>query len=131
VLGDEKLSCVVDGDPLDAEFWAEPGGGRVIVSVLDVHLDVAGQDMLNRDEDAGSASASLKAPMSGKIIQLLAEPGQRVAKGEQLAVLEAMKMEHSLNAGFAGTVQSVSAREGDQVQEGQVVIVLASDEAAE
>ncbi|NNE21615.1 MAG: ATP-grasp domain-containing protein [Rhizobiales bacterium] len=130
VLSPVELACIVDNDSLEADVWADPAGGRVLVSVLDVHLDVTLQDMLNRDEEAGAASASLKAPMSGKIIQMLAEPGQHVAKGEQLAVLEAMKMEHSLKAGFAGTVQSVGAGEGDQVQEGQVVIVLASDEAA-
>jgi 3-methylcrotonyl-CoA carboxylase alpha subunit len=121
------LFCRIDGRLVEAGYWACPVGRHVIVAAHGVHCDVFERDMLNRDEDAGSASASIAAPMSGKIIRLHVSEGQTVAKGEQLAVLEAMKMEHSLTAGLAGMVQSVGASEGDQVQEGQVIIVLASE----
>jgi acetyl/propionyl-CoA carboxylase alpha subunit len=66
-------------------------------------------------EDSGAeqhASAEheghLRAPMPGHVLEVRAAAGQRVATGAVLVVLEAMKMEHSLVAPWAGTVESVS-----------------------
>ena len=56
------------------------------------------------------------------------KPGDRVARGQPLVILEAMKIEHTLTAPFKGTVAIVSAREGNQVSEG---VVLARIDAAE
>ena len=113
----DNISCLVDGQPVECRYTTVNADHRLLLTTMGCHLDVAAQDMLNRDEEAGQSSGIIKAPMSGKIISLLVEAGQAVAKGEQLAVLEAMKMEHSLTAGFAATVQSVGAGEGDQVTE--------------
>jgi 3-methylcrotonyl-CoA carboxylase alpha subunit len=66
------------------------------------------------DDHAGR----LTAPMPGKVIALLAEPGKRVEKGAPLLVLEAMKMEHTISAPHAGTVKSFRFAAGDQVDEG-------------
>ncbi len=70
-----------------------------------------------RDFAAPSASASagdgvIKAPMHGKVLELLAAVGDRVAFGQRLAVIEAMKMEHTLRAPFAGIVTQVPVRTG-------------------
>ena len=62
--------------------------------------------------------------MSGKLIKLDVAAGGAVKKGDRLAVLEAMKMEHSLHAGADGEVRELGAGEGDQVEEGQVLISL-------
>ncbi len=55
------------------------------------------------------------APMHGRIVELFAETGQAVAPGDRLAVLEAMKMQHQVNAGSAGIVTSVHAKPDMQV----------------
>jgi len=54
--------------------------------------------------------------MPGKVIAVDVAEGDTVAKGQRLAVLEAMKMEHALVAPFDGTVAELAAREGQQVQ---------------
>jgi acetyl/propionyl-CoA carboxylase alpha subunit len=61
---------------------------------------------------------SVLAPMPGKIIALLVEIGDEIAKDAPVAVLEAMKMEHTLVAPRAGTISEISASLGDQVSEG-------------
>ena len=66
--------------------------------------------------------------MPGKIIAVMVSAGQQVAKGERLLTLEAMKMEHTLTAPFAGTVAELSATPGAQVQ---VEAMLARIEPAE
>jgi 3-methylcrotonyl-CoA carboxylase alpha subunit len=76
----------------------------------------------------GTPSDRVVTPMPGKIIQLLVKEGDTVAKGQPLAVLEAMKMEHTLAAPAAATVESVGVSVGDQVTDGTVVVRFAATE---
>jgi len=71
----------------------------------------------------------IEAPMPGLVKQVTAKPGQEVREGDRLAVLEAMKMEHSLLAARDGTVEEVLVVEGAQVAAGAALIRLASGES--
>ncbi|MEQ8602674.1 MAG: acetyl/propionyl/methylcrotonyl-CoA carboxylase subunit alpha [Marivibrio sp.] len=73
-----------------------------------------------QEEDAGK----LAAPMPGKIIAVHAAPGDRVAAGAALIVLEAMKMEHSVRAPKDGVIAEVRFALGDQVGEGEALITF-------
>lgn len=74
---------------------------------------------------AGSQQqGGLTAPMNGSIVRVLVEPGQAVEEGATLVVLEAMKMEHSIRAPHAGTVQNIFCAEGDMVTDGMVLVEL-------
>jgi len=64
------------------------------------------------------AAGSLAAPMPGRVIKLMVQPGARVTKGQPLLILEAMKMEHTIAAPADGTVKEIHYGEGDQVLEG-------------
>ncbi|MFL5142434.1 MAG: acetyl/propionyl/methylcrotonyl-CoA carboxylase subunit alpha [Microvirga sp.] len=77
--------------------------------------------------DEGGA---VKAPMHGKLIAVFVRPGDRVEKGQRLAIVEAMKMEHALVAPAAGEVAEVAAEPGQQVAEGARLIVLATGNPA-
>ena len=70
---------------------------------------------------------SVKAPMHGKLIALFVQPGDRVEKGQRLAIVEAMKMEHALVAPADGEVAEVAAEVGSQVAEGARLIVVKAD----
>ena len=65
--------------------------------------------------------------MPGKVIAVTVDQGQKVAAGQPLAVLEAMKMEHTLTAPFAGAVAEIAVAQGDQVTEGALLISLNAD----
>lgn len=86
-------------------------------------VDVTGED------EAGSGD--LTAPMTGRITAVNTEAGARVRKGDALVVLEAMKMEHTLVAPSDQTVFEVLVEEGDQVDEGSVVVVFDKEEDGE
>jgi 3-methylcrotonyl-CoA carboxylase alpha subunit len=60
--------------------------------------------------------------MPGRVIAVEVRPGDRVAKGQKLLTLEAMKMEHSLTAPFVGVVAELNAVEGGQVSEGTLLV---------
>jgi 3-methylcrotonyl-CoA carboxylase alpha subunit len=70
----------------------------------------------------GEAEGALVSPMPGRVLSVEVRPGDRVAKGQKLLTLEAMKMEHSLVAPFEGTVAELGAAQGEQVTEGTLLI---------
>ena len=67
------------------------------------------------------ADGQLLSPMPGRIVSVGAEKGAKVAKGQPIVTLEAMKMEHALVAPFDGVLAELSAKPGDQVSEGVVL----------
>jgi 3-methylcrotonyl-CoA carboxylase alpha subunit len=85
-------------------------------------------DMVDIDHLDGDGV--IKAPMHGKVLAILVAQGARVAKGERVAVVEAMKMEHALLAPSDGTVSDIAATAGAQVAEGATILVITPDEAA-
>ncbi|KPQ07159.1 MAG: geranyl-CoA carboxylase alpha subunit [Rhodobacteraceae bacterium HLUCCA12] len=66
----------------------------------------------------------LYAPMAGTVVSVAAQPGAMVAKGQVVAVLEAMKMEHPLRAGRGGRIGAVHVSAGTQVRERQILIEI-------
>ncbi len=69
-----------------------------------------------------SGLTALKAPMPGLVVRVLAVPGQEVAKGASLVVLEAMKMENELKAAAPGVVDRVTVTPGQTVERGEVLV---------
>jgi len=122
----------------DAAGWAVDGqrhDGALRLSAGAVHLHgprrlrLVLPDPLAVDADAGPGAGVIAAPMPGLVKAILVAPGQAVDRGARLAVLEAMKMEHTLTAGCDGTVAEVLAAPGDQVEAGAALIRLADDAA--
>ena len=70
----------------------------------------------------GEGEGSIISPMPGRVIAVDARQGDKVAKGQKLVTLEAMKMEHSLTAPFDGIVAELNAAEGAQVTEGMLLV---------
>ena len=106
-----------------------PGQDKLMIVTSDrVMMEAGFQDLTARDEGAGAGGTLIRAPMSGRLIGLAVREGQKVALGAPVAILEAMKMEHTLKAGLHATVKEVNAAEGDQVEEGQVLVVLEAPE---
>ncbi len=78
-----------------------------------------------------TAGGRVVAPMHGKLLTVFVAPGQAIAKGERLAVLEAMKMQHEILAEVDGTVREVFAQAGTQVAADDVLIDIEEMEIAE
>jgi 3-methylcrotonyl-CoA carboxylase alpha subunit len=75
------------------------------------------------DEDTGQGGR-LTAPMPGKVVSFSVQAGDKVRKGQALAVMEAMKMEHTIAAPADGTVSAVFYAVGEQVAEGAELIAI-------
>lgn len=71
-----------------------------------------------------SGPSRLKAPIPGKVVKVKVAPGDDVAPGQPLVVLEAMKMENELAAEQAGCVKVVHVSDGDTVESGQLLVEI-------
>ena len=71
-------------------------------------------------------TAAVTAPLPGTIISIKVKPGDKVTAKQTVAVLEAMKMENEIEAGYAGTVSEVRVAERDTVLEGAVLITISN-----
>ncbi len=123
----------LDGD----QFAVELDNRRLIASVVAVddkrHVFLQGathilrrDDPLHLVEAGGSQGGGLTAPMPGKVVALLAQPGQKVEKGAPLLILEAMKMEHTITAPAAGTVKAFCYAAGEQVADSAALVEFES-----
>ncbi|MGH9836886.1 MAG: acetyl/propionyl/methylcrotonyl-CoA carboxylase subunit alpha [Blastocatellia bacterium] len=72
--------------------------------------------------DEGSANS----PMPGQVLKVLVEAGQKVAAGDPLIILEAMKMEHTMRAAVEGVVEAILVKQGEVVAPGQMLIQIAA-----
>jgi len=112
--GNAPASDAVALDAGDA-IYVLRHGRQTKVSLRDLSLDEAGDD---------AAGGLVRAPMHGKVLALLVEQGARVRRGQRLAIIEAMKMEHTLTAPIDGTVAEIAVAQDAQVAEGAKVMVI-------
>ncbi|WP_407518554.1 biotin carboxylase N-terminal domain-containing protein [Methylobacterium oryzisoli] len=87
-------------------------------------------DPFDVDLDHVGAGGTVKAPMHGRLVAVFVSPGERVTKGQRLAIVEAMKMEHALTAPADGEVAEVTAEAGAQVAEGARLITIRTEDDA-
>ena len=73
---------------------------------------------------ATGGDGKVRAAMNGRVVAVLVEPGEKVAAGQPVMTLEAMKMEHVHTAGIAGTISAIDVAEGEQVTTGKIVVEI-------
>lgn len=110
----DDISMPLVTDLSDRRFAVTTGGDSVLVEVPDFEAEA----------EALAGGDAVKSPMPGKIIAINVKAGQSVEKGQTVAVMEAMKMEHSLAAPRDGVVEAVSVKLGAQVPEGEILVSL-------
>jgi 3-methylcrotonyl-CoA carboxylase alpha subunit len=119
------------------EFEVEFAGMR---QTVDVHLDgatahvfaskgatkITSIDRLAHAGDTHAEAGRLTAPMPGKVVSFAVKAGDKVSRGQPLAVMEAMKMEHTIAAPADGTVEELMFSPGEQVAEGDELLRMAA-----
>ncbi len=122
------FTTVIDGKKIAADTHAD----AMRLSTGDIAVMEAGEtwqlslfDPFAAAEAKGEATDRIAAPMPGKIVQMFVRPGETVTRGQPLAILEAMKMEHTLSAPADALVATVDVSPGDQVDEGAVILRFA------
>ncbi|MCF6231932.1 MAG: 3-methylcrotonyl-CoA carboxylase, partial [Rhodobacteraceae bacterium] len=120
----------------DGTWWCDTTRVLARVAVSDDEITVfwgngyrfVRHDPAQRETDGIGDGNLIQAPMPGLVKLINAQPGQTVTSGDRLAVLEAMKMEHSLLAARDGVVAEVLVKAGDQVEAGAALVRLEADD---
>ena len=125
VLKEQSISAVIGNMTVHAQVIFD--GPAIWMINEQKTLCLRRDEPLARADAAGTGLGGLTAPMPGTIIQILIKPGDIVAKGKPLIILEAMKMEHVITAPHDGTVAAVHFTAGQQVKEGADLLTLECD----
>ena len=131
---DGSFAVVVDGTSMRGTLVTTP---EAVVMYVPVGVGEAGVTQVTLGlpqpdlgvAGAGSGAPTVVTPMPGKIIKVLAKEGEAVKSGQPVVILEAMKMEHVINAPIDGTVASIRFAEGEQVGSGDVLAEFAAADA--
>lgn len=124
-LGDGGVRLAPVGQEFERSFvaYGAPAGKEFMVRVNGrTHTLAAPAN--KRGGGGGGADGTIRAPMTGTVLDVMCKPGDTVAADQALVVLSAMKMEHKLTAGIAGIVQSVAAKKGGTVDQGAALVVV-------
>lgn len=131
-LEQNVLHLMVNNKPITAEFIEIEketktitlmiNNQKAIVKLKDT-FDLLLHD-LGLDALAAKKVQNIKAPMPGMVLKVLVEDGQLIKKGENLLVLEAMKMENMLKASEDCVISKLLIQAGDKVEKGQILIEL-------
>jgi len=103
-------------------------GAQVTIWEEGAQFDLLAEDPRTREFIASAATGGLTTPLPGVVVSVPVSVGQKVAAGEVLMVIEAMKMEHTITAPHAGAVQAIHFARGDRVPEGSRLLELTQAE---
>ncbi|XP_037384646.1 propionyl-CoA carboxylase alpha chain, mitochondrial isoform X2 [Talpa occidentalis] len=130
-LASPLLSVNVDGIQRTVQCLSREAGGSMNIqflgTVYKVHILTKLAAELNKfmlEKVAEDTSSILRSPMPGVVVAVSVKPGDMVAEGQEICVIEAMKMQNSMTAGKTGKVKSVQCKAGDTVGEGDLLVEL-------
>ncbi|XP_059541024.1 propionyl-CoA carboxylase alpha chain, mitochondrial isoform X3 [Myotis daubentonii] len=130
-LASPLLSVNVDGTQRTIQCLSREAGGNMSIqflgTVYKVHILTKLAAELNRfmlEKVAEDTSSTLRSPMPGLVVAVSVKPGDMVSEGQEICVIEAMKMQNSMTAGKTGKVKSVHCKAGDTVGEGDLLVEL-------
>ena len=118
------MQALVDGTA--EQVWVATSGDSVWVHAFGRAWEVAVEDPAERSGRGGSAADIATAPMPGVLVALQVEPGDAVTEGQQVALIESMKMQTQITAPRDGVVERVHLRLGDQFERGATLVSLAA-----
>jgi 3-methylcrotonyl-CoA carboxylase alpha subunit len=126
--GRQKLSCNGETVEIDHPRWrstCEAGVAYVLHNHRQTIVSRPVYDIYAHGN--GDSTDAIVAPINGRLARIFVEAGQVVAKGDKIAVVEAMKMEHMLVALRDGTIDKIVATEGAQVTQGTLIATLVEE----
>lgn len=122
-------SLVVRGQVFSAFVWQRRGRREVQVGDWSTSVEVVpaqGQRPSAKTTAAVRGRQEITSPMSGRVVQVLVQPGQTVEDGESLIIIEAMKMETDIRAVSRGHVKDIIVSANMAVEAGQLLLVIDS-----
>jgi biotin carboxyl carrier protein len=113
LFGTRSYEVKIEGQGV---YFVAVDGRRFEIAIRDPRRRVAGEGKIS-----GGSSLQITAPMPGRVVRVLAFPGDAVQSGQAVVVVEAMKMQNEIRSPRAGLLKSLTVREGSSVAAGTVL----------
>lgn len=127
-IGPHSVSVLLDGHSYTVQITQSPNGTLTLQTALQEFTAEVADPRAWRGRRHGGVEAQgqqqVTAPMPGKVIRILVGVGDKVEAGQGLIVVEAMKMQNEIRSPKNGTVERLSATEGQAVTAGEVLCVI-------
>jgi biotin carboxyl carrier protein len=126
-LGSDDLSLIVNGESFDVTHERIGDGLRIFVRGRAYECSVRDPRSLRTRKRAGLADAGeqkLTASMPGKVVRIIASLGDKIAAGQGILVIEAMKMQNEVRSPKEGQLKKLLVREGANVVAGEVLAII-------
>ncbi|RLQ22043.1 ATP-grasp domain-containing protein [Seongchinamella sediminis] len=120
---DNRARLRIDDTELNIDY-AFTGQGEVSLQLRGEETHLRNQLAFTRGDETVGGSGVIVAPMHGNLMQVFVSVGDKVAAGQDVAVMEAMKMEHRLVTPVSGEVTAVNASAGQQLASGALVLEI-------
>jgi biotin carboxyl carrier protein len=129
VANQPVFSLLMNHQSYEASISPSDLGVEVLLQGRLFHVDVEDERQRRLRESSAGATLQvgeypLKAPMPGLVIDVPVKDGQSVKKGQDLVILESMKMQNELKAPREGVINRVRVKTGDRVDQNQVLLIL-------
>jgi 3-methylcrotonyl-CoA carboxylase alpha subunit len=126
-ITDDILSCSLNGVKTASPIMFNDANISLFTSQGMLTAQIQGPDLGEVGED--DHANAVVAPMNGTVVALLVKAGDKVTKGQQLIIVEAMKMEHSIKSPYDGSVAECFFNAGDLVSGGVALIDITKSDA--
>jgi 3-methylcrotonyl-CoA carboxylase alpha subunit len=130
-FGSNGVTLTIDGVGADPQATVIDSDAAVYVMRRGRQTTVRLRDPEAVDADVGEQGGIVRAPMHGKVLALQVESGAKVSRGQPVAIIEAMKMEHTLTAPADGVIVDIRVVAGVQIAEGAIVAVIETGKSDE
>lgn len=132
VVGPGRVHLLIDGESLACEVHPRKGGFVVTINGHHVDLDLIDErryrQHLQRGGGVIDSSPEIHSPMAGRVVKVMAQPGDRVSAGEGLVIVEAMKMENEIKSPRDGVIEAVLVAVDESVEPGHTLVRFAAED---
>ena len=115
-ISSDSAVVLVDGERFEVKL---EDVGKTSELIEEVSSTISNSVGMRRDN-----YKEFKSPMPGTIISILVQTGDDVSQGQDICVLESMKMQQTLKSDMAGTIMGTSVSQGDQILDGDVIFLI-------
>lgn len=119
---ERPVHAIVDGEPIEVEVLTQPQTNTTVAPPTNIAMPTPTTSATNLPTTGNPGEVT--APLPGTVVSIDVAPGDKVEYGQELCVLEAMKMNNPIRATQAGTVEKVLVRIGEQIQHGTTLVII-------
>ena len=136
LLGDnmKKRKVKVDGEEYEVELEKQEGVWNVTIEGKSFSIEIEGGSVgdsagiKRKKKGRGKKSGTISSTIPGKIVSIAVAEGDKVAEGDVVMILEAMKMQNEIQAPLPGTVTAVNCKPGDSIEANSPLVIIQPEE---